>query len=436
MGKKKIYNGGLIPAPVSRTLTAPAILRKKYANNSAVPRPEVVLEAPRSTLFSKACINEATFVKEKMIPDNGLLKKVKEELNLMLTNLRNIVLKVKPELGETGASKLFLSDEIMGYIGNIGTENPLEKWAYLTRSPNEDPHNPPCRVKITALHNFIFSENGGEIMTKYIMFTDTPNKFILARRKQIKNLFKQNEITPEMIENNFYVKISWSPTDYLFPSLALRRTVVSDIRVKKLKNLTKKISNAESTKKNIKAIANTEYQGAKECKYDFSILNEPLSDVEKDLVRKQLKLPADTEITTENYPFRLGACYDQQTITKNPKNKMNIAKGLCRVVGFSGSTASFLDTALILELDWRPLYLSLIIDYVPIHHSIPEIFDALLELGFITKLEYDNKIKTIETNIAEIKTLDNFNYNYSNQINNITRGYRLKNKNTRKNNNK
>jgi hypothetical protein len=124
MGKKKIYNGGLIPAPVSRTLTAPAILRKKYANNSAVPRPEVVLEAPRSTLFSKACINEATFVKEKMIPDNGLLKKVKEELNLMLTNLRNIVLKVKPELGETGASKLFLSDEIMGYIGNIGTENP------------------------------------------------------------------------------------------------------------------------------------------------------------------------------------------------------------------------------------------------------------------------------------------------------------------------
>jgi hypothetical protein len=82
------------------------------------------------------------------------------------------------------------------------------------------------------------------------------------------------------------------------------------------------------------------------------------------------------------------------------------------------------------------LYLSLIIDYVPIHHSIPEIFDALLELGFITKLEYDNKIKTIETNIAEIKTLDNFNYNYSNQINNITRGYRLKNKNTRKNNNK
>jgi GTPase SAR1 family protein len=41
LGKKKIYNGGLIPAPVSRTLTAPAILRKKYANNSAVPRPEV-----------------------------------------------------------------------------------------------------------------------------------------------------------------------------------------------------------------------------------------------------------------------------------------------------------------------------------------------------------------------------------------------------------
>jgi hypothetical protein len=57
-----------------------------------------------------------------------------------------------------------------------------------------------------------------------------------------------------------------------------------------------------------------------------------------------------------------------------------------------------------------------------------------------TLQNYNKKMLRMSLKISvfsgDKKTLDNFNYNYSNQINNITRGYRLKNKNTRKNNNK
>lgn len=435
MAKKKIYNGGvgLMQIPASRTVTNPgnAMDRSKFFLEPAAkfvlepaPKvalvPEVVLNVP--PLFSPACLAEAEFVKTTMANDIELLIKVKEALNIMLDKLKNIAKTTEPLLSEEDAIKLFLSDQIMGYMGNIGTNNPTQKWDYLTRSPSIDPISPSCRVKLTALVNFTFSN---QCMTKYIMFTPRPNRFVLARRELIKQIFKQNEITPKMINDNFHIRIAWSPTDYIFPSLALRRSIVADIRVKKLKNLTQKIYNNTSTKNNIKKIANINYQGAKVCKYNLSILNEPLSEEEKVLIREQRHLPVGTDITAENYPFKLGACYDQQTITKNPKNKLNIAKGVCRVVGISGTSANILDTALILGLNWKPIYLSLIIDFVPIHHSITEIFDSLLELGCITKEEYNNTEDTIKKHIREVKELEDYDYDYTPKLNHITRGYKL-----------
>jgi hypothetical protein len=444
---RKLKIGGACPpncsirSPVTRTLSAPAKYPTMMLKNDRPVELNLVKEEPNTgILFTPACLAEANWVKTNMVSNKPLLIKLKEELNDMIIKLKNFIETINPELSEEQVCSIFLSDNVRYHIGDIGTADAKSKFKYLVRNPVENADDPTCRQKITALHNFVYSTVGAKTMINLILFPEEygiePNKYMKARKEQIYDIFKLNTITKDMLNDNFYLRISWSPTDYLFPSLALRRTVISDIRYKKMQNLKNVISNAKSTKNNIKKMSNKNYQGTRKCKYSFDILNEPLTEMEKKLIREQLKISVNTEITTNNYPFKIGACYDTKTITKNPKNKLNIAAGKCRVVGFSGSAALLLDTALILGLDWRPLYLSLIVDYVPIHHSIGEIFDALIDMGFINKEEYNNKERTIIRDIGEVLKLETFNYNYSNQLNYIRYGFKLRKNNTRKNNTK
>ena len=402
-----------------------------------------------ASVFSPACLEEMAFVSFNLKSDKSLLKKVKQMLNQLLNKLLELITKYAPELEGGAKYQVFLDDEIFNHIGDIGKSEPTEKWNYLTRDPTENPDEPTCREKITALHNFVYSDVGGKVMINFV--TDKTNDgeypFLQKRRNQIRQLFKLTGTDEEIIAQirtiaprDWRVRISWSPTDYFYPTLAMRRSVIGDLLSAHRKQIIKKIPNSKNGLTNdaketlIDALISMKKEEPKEnvsksCVFQPWMLNEKFSKVEKDLLISKLRKDSDgalaDDVILARYNFKVGACYDSQTIKENPRNKIDVSKGKCRVVGYSGSAALFFDMCLLLNLDWRPMYLGLLIDYVPIHHSIGEVFDALIDFGFITQAEFEDQKGTILKHKMQVLALgDDFTYNYEDFISQANFGYK------------
>ena len=344
----------------------------------------------------------------------------------------------------TAAEKYFFWDEnTLGKLGQIGKDNSYQKWLYITDTQNNISGTlSTCRSKITILHNLWESEDGQKALFKFIINADDSDKikypFVVQRKAQIYDLFNIRDDKkllflldrPGLIR----LRISWSQVDYMYPGVAMRRIIqgyeglryVGEIRKRLTKNIKSKNMN------NIQRIINVDnpkrvYSGVP--KWDFNMLIEPLSDVEKTLIKQKQKITQDGNITYDNYKFKPGAYYNRSLImNQSPSDIQNHQEEKCRVSGISGSCAIIADLCVLLQVNWKPIYFGLLIDYVPIHHSIREVLQTLNQMGFITDNEYDKPALTLAKHAYEIQNMneENIKFDYTPYTNDITRGYKLK----------
>jgi hypothetical protein len=404
--------------------------------------------------FPKECLLEFYLMKDIVEKRPALLSNIKKVFNKLLDTLMYIVRKYgeddktpnddNKEKIANAASKYFFWDEyIMGKLGQVGKDNPFQKWLYITDKPNNiSMSQSTCRSKITILHNLWESHVGSIALLKFIIKADNDDKlmfpFIEQRKIQIYDLFNirdDNKILYLLkLENLLRLRISWSQVDYMYPGVALRRIIqgfedkryVSEMKKRLKENI------AKNNMGNIQKLITEDnplrvYQG--NLKWDLNMLIEPLSDIEKDLIKRTKHIGADNDITFDNYKFKPGAYYDRTLImSQSPSDIQNyVFDEKCRVSGISGSCAIIADLCLLLQVNWKPVYLGLLVDYVPIHHSIREVLQTLNQMGFITNAEYDAPNLTVIKHANEIQNMNEseIHFDYTPYTKDITRGYKI-----------
>jgi hypothetical protein len=100
-------------------------------------------------------------------------------------------------------------------------------------------------------------------------------------------------------------------------------------------------------------------------------------------------------------------------------DKLSTNKGICNVAGISGHTMLAIEIASLLGESWKHIFIACLIEMVPIHHSITEIYNALIDMDLITN-EPRNVIEYINQIIIEISEINrnNAKANNANQSSN------------------
>jgi hypothetical protein len=139
----------------------------------------------------------------------------------------------------------------------------------------------------------------------------------------------------------------------------------------------------DRTKKLLNNVKNFDHKTYGICQSD---LNEPLSNLELDFIKTTTDLGTylDTYLDT-NIESKLlwmpGKFVYKDSVSALPEFKTR-DKSLI-VGGVSGHTILMMELALLLNVNWIPIFFACIITQVPHHHSITEIIDALLDMKLV-----------------------------------------------------
>lgn len=271
------------------------------------------------------CNAETTIIKDLFNPVISI--KLKNYLNGVLEKLKSIGF----------SEKDFLSDDI-NEMGNIGLDNPEEKFEYLINNEST------IREKINAIYNTFYDSikrapKNASLNLLHHIFTNTENKWNKMRVKQLVLMTnKKDKISCfEYILNKKLYEL-WAPVVYIYPAYFFKKQII--------KNMKKPI----------------------DC--DFN-----KSDLLEDLSEKEISLYG----TDPN--FFTGKCYYKDYVDE-------LQNESCTIAGISGSTILLLEIAMVLGMDWKPMLLCALFTNVPNHHSIDEVIKCV-------------KIMNLEENVVD-----------------------------------
>jgi len=277
--------------------------------------------------LSSQCIDESYLIKSLIMRNTQLVNSVKNYLNSIILQLISL-----------GASDLdFLSNDT-SKLGNIGNKTPLNKLDYIMDEGTS------IRVKLTAIENCL--ENNPEILINYIMENPYNLEYV--------SKFRDNLMREIKLANNINM-------DFLITFILKQNKEYS----KKKREITRK-----SIMTNLLS---------KKCEYPFDLLNEPLSSIEKRLL--------GTRLSSINKPI-IGACKYLPIIMEFEPANSRMREGYCVVSGISGHSIVAFQLVLLLGYDWQNMFIALCVNMVPIHHSIIEIFDVVMDYGLVSHYKY------------------------------------------------
>jgi hypothetical protein len=271
------------------------------------------------------CNAETTIIKDLFNPVISI--KLKNYLNSVLEKLKSIGF----------SEKDFLSDDI-NEMGNIGLDNPEEKFEYLINNEST------IREKTNAIMNTFYDskkravKEASIVLLNYI-FMSKDNKWnemrinqliLMTNKKDKKNCYKY------ILKNRLHY--FWAPIVYIYPVYAFKKQIIKDMK---------------------KPI---------DCHFNKSDLLEDLSEKE-------------ISFYGTDPDFFIGKCYYKDYVDE-------LQNESCTIAGISGTTLLLLEIAMVLGMDWKPMLLCSIFTNVPNHHSIDEIVKCV-------------KIMNLEENVVD-----------------------------------
>jgi len=270
---------------------------------------------------------------------HGLFKKttILASAKQMLTSILNKLLALGVDPHEC------LADDLHE-MGNLGFLHPEESLQHLM-GPDST-----LREKIHAITNCLFDSklnkpkgSTGVKLLHYIFRTHTP--FAVERKKFILKLFN-NKFSDTIFSEKY--GFLWSPITIKYPEFVFKRINLAQVK----------------------------WNRTIVCKLKESELLEPLSEYERSFLGTSIK---------PFLPYITGECYYRSNLISDPISKTRVEKKICTIAGLSGHSMFLLELTQLLGLDWKLMVYCLLIAFVPHHHSISEIFDAVYVLGLLNK---------------------------------------------------
>ena len=268
--------------------------------------------------------------------------------DVLINNLKNFLNSVIEKLFNIGFDKKSFFSDDKNEMGNIGTDNIDENYLYILSD------NATIREKVNSIVNTFFDsikKKPKEDSINLINFIFTHNtEWNKQRIEQLKKITNKNTIKKlykYIIKNKFFDL--WAPIIHIYPEFVFKR------------HLSKNISTPIT------------------CDGWKSEIIEPFSEKEK-------------KYYGESMNFFTGKCYYSNVLELIKKNNS------CSVAGISGHTLLLLELVKVLDVDWKPMILCILLTNVPYHHSIDEIIRCI----FTMKLDDSYKEKSNEDIIFEI----------------------------------
>ena len=306
------------------------------------------LGAKKFTPVNPSCNREIIYLKD-LLNNKDLINIINKEL-----------LKLINKLKDNGVNMEYLTSNSL-FTGNIGKGR--GKINYIISSHSN------IREKVNAITNtFYNAEDGQPIMsTSRILY-----KYIMTKKGNCKFLYKAIQTVtknknPEKLFNKPYIEKEkniyslWCPIFNIYPGF-----IYSKNKLGTFSNMIKDVKDKRSL--TIKEFI------------------EPLSDMEKKfLTKKGIDLKGDV----------LNILIGRDVYGDKIKQLINTTElDTCRVAGVSGHAILHLTLGFIFNMDLKCIFLALLFEMVPIHHSIEEIYFALHDLEYM--LNCEKKIIGIE----------------------------------------
>lgn len=285
-----------------------------------------------------ACDDETEYLKNIYNKNKPLILKVKTELTKLIFRMERIGVDLNT----------MLSDAV--YTGNIGNENKIELINYLKSNDST------IREKVAGISNTFWDAKlelpqytNCTIFYEHIM----KNK----NKKGCKEIYKSIQLitknsNPETLDSkNNKISVLWCPLFYIFPGYIFKRTNV---------NLFDKLKEAKT----------------KSMKKKYFI--EDMSIHEKVFLIKN-----NINIENKVMDIEIGQDLYKDSFCKFLTYKKSNYS--CRVAGVSGHAILHFILGLILNIDWKYIFVGQLFEMVPAHHSIEEICFALEDIKFFIR---------------------------------------------------
>ena len=324
-----------------------------------------------------ACELEKKFIRN-ILKDKKLVKIVKDDFTKLLLKMEKIGIKLDTILSP-----------IPNNTGNIGTSKTTSH-SNTTLIKHLLSDNATIREKSHSVTNAMWNPTVGKpnyenfkIIYKYIMKNRKKTNF-KGFYKAIQVMTKHKN--PEVLDpNNKFIASLWHPTGgggtncntadrgmmagiTLFPGYLLRSRMIYSDR-------------ATAAKKN-----NPKHHILKK-----SDLIEPFSEFEKEF------LSSHYDMNNNTLPFGTGSTYSPDSVicdlhpAVNKRKKRN-----CKVAAISGTAIELFVIGKIFEIDLKSMFIGLLAEMVPIHHSIEEICHGLHDFNYFLNCGNQKNVVNME----------------------------------------
>ena len=309
------------------------------------------------------CNLERNFIK-KILRNENLVQIVKDDFTELLLRMEKI-----------GINLDTILSPYPNNTGNIGTSK-TSSHSNNTLIKHLLSDNATIREKSHSVTNAMWNPNAGK--PNYENFKIIYEYIMKNRRKQnFKGFYKAIQVmtkhkNPEILDsNNKFIASLWHPTGgggtncntadrgvlagiTLFPGYLLRSRMLYSDR-------------ANTAKKN----------NPKAHILEKRDLIEPFSDYEKDF------LTSNYDMTGNTLPFGTGSTYSPDSVICDLHPAIDKRRTRnCKVAALSGTAIELFVIGKIFEIDLKSIFIGLMAELVPIHHSIEEICHALHDFNY------------------------------------------------------